>query len=332
MAPALAATYQLLAGDAGAALAYLGDLTWPRALGLCLWYRAAPASPVGAALDAYEALVDAGTAGAPAPRPPHARSDAGDGAPVDARYALLQLHAAQGSWGAEANARATELAHRLARNDSYSADALDAVLPWLMLCLLRAADEGGPVSDDVFAAATLACADTLRLLGEPLWALHALVHLPPQYAEGKEAAIRAALEADFGALCACPGGHAEAERFLCHDRRVPRAWLAAAEAVYARQRSEHERAVRALLTAGSRSAAEAAFVADVVPPCVAARQDERLHELLEAFGGRAERSDFRVVQVRRLIALHANQHRELPCALCCCTRIVAVVRGRHGFC
>ena len=301
--PALAAVYKLLAGDVGAALPHLRatEITWPRALGLCLWYYARPARPVGAALDAYDALVDTGSGAAPAPRPPHARSHAGAGAPVDARYALLQLQALQNGAGAETNARATELMHRIARTDSYTADVLDAVLPWLLLCLLRAVPDGcvaGALSDEVFAAATVACSDTLRGLGEPLWALHALTHLPARYAAGKEAAIRAVLEADFGAICACSGGLADAQRFLCHDLRVPRAWLAAAEAVYARQRGEHERLVRALLAAGARAAAEAAFVADVVPPCVAARQDERLHEVLDAFEGRAERADFKTVQAR----------------------------------
>jgi hypothetical protein len=154
---------------------------------------------------------------------------------VDAQHALLELFVARGD-----AARVAAATKRLSRTDSYSCDALNALLPWLVLSILRAvpslsplavrvegeAEGGGSEVDSVFARATVNCADTLRLLGEPLWAMHVLLHLPRgSEDDATDRAIRCVLEQEWETIRQMPGGLVEAEHFLCEERNMPRAWL-----------------------------------------------------------------------------------------------------------
>ena len=155
----LEATYKLLSGDVAAALPLLAAprLCWQRAFGLCLWYATPPAAGVAHALQTFDDLLvgavdiadeastsapDESVTRAPPPVPQHARASS---YPVlaDAQFALLRLRASaadsvSSQSAASRDVGALEALSQLGCTRSYSPDALDATVPWLMLSLLRA--------------------------------------------------------------------------------------------------------------------------------------------------------------------------------------------------
>jgi hypothetical protein len=238
----LAAIYFLLGGDPKAALQNqtCQRYTWHCALGLCMWYCTAPNSSANKAMKLYNSLTGSC---APPPRPLHARHYSASDPPVDAQYALLELHTA-GKDAAQGR-RVAAIAERLSRTDSFSNDALNALLPWMVLSILRAISTSplaqsvsvaesleGEAScseaaevDAVYAKATVSCADSLRLLGEPLWALYVLLHLPRSHDkdDAKALAIRRVLKQEWMAVQRMTD--VDADRFLCTEWHVPREWL-----------------------------------------------------------------------------------------------------------
>ena len=342
----LEATYRLLAGQAGAALPLLAApaLTWQRALGLCLWYATPPEAPLADALRHYGALhapadraeggnattgsvsaaaasatasVSAGAA--PPPLPAHALANAAAGT-VDAQFALMRLCAAVSDNSAALAARSAaylQVCKQLACTRSYTADALDALLPWLSLCLLRAVsvlpaqtalqqgkdvvqdiDMAGvePITaavvddatsarcDDAFAAATVACADCLALLHEPLWAVYVLLHLPVashSAAAAKADGVRAMLTRNWASIR--DNGSGTAVQFLCEELQVPRAWLSAAAAPLERRDNDVHMLAIALLEAGQVAEGEAVLCEELAPELMNPAGVAALTQLVQQF-------------------------------------------------
>jgi hypothetical protein len=338
ISPPLEAVYKLLSGDVPAAFPQLGSpqLSWQRAFGLCLWFASPPDAAISETLQHFDSLVnnvDGGAAVPPAPLPAHLASASRlPSLPTtDAQYSLIQLCA-----GTLSASHFHGLAIRLANTRSFSQDGLDALIPWLALSLLRAvqalpskvgtptitqspdsmdADNGwalipveatssdaangvGGCSDGVFRAATVACAEGLLLLGEPLWAVHVLLHLPaptPEAAASKAETVRTCLEVHWPAIRR--GGVDHAVHFLCVDSKLPRAWLAAAEAVMARREGDVETLVIALLEADQVEQAERVLFEEVAPSMMTRKQVVRLGHLVRLCGDTPATSQCRTLRV-----------------------------------
>jgi Nuclear protein 96 len=353
----LEATYKLLAGDVRAALPLLAAprLTWQRAFGLTLWYATPPGAPVAGALQHYDDLLVTSSAassssssgggsasdGAPPPPVPHHLPAQRWPAAVDAQYALVRLCAANSDAAASSAVRGAawaEAAEQLACTRSYSRDALDAIMPWMTLSLLRAvgalpaggrchaanaatdtgdadmadgsqqpgnvssgrtSTDAGAQSDAVFTAATLACADSLVLLEEPAWAVYVLLHLPAA-SSGARAAKADAIRSTLARQWPLieQQGIADTVSFLCEKYEVPRAWLAAAEAGTARRDRDAQRLTVALLAAGEQAEAERVLFEEAAPALAAPTGIARLAELTTLFGDALRTNRVATLQVR----------------------------------
>ena len=217
----------LLAGDACAGGTRLAP-DWRRALGLHLWYAAAPGAPLSHALAAYAAAAAAGRAVPPAPlyverraAAPTLLSDASQG-PVDACFLALAAYA-------RAAPPAGATAASLLSAAGHSADPLAAALGWRAGAALAAL---GALPREAEAAAGASAADAaaqVALQGGPQlapWAVWVALCGAPGAAARAHA---------FDLLCrrwpdvaAAPGGPA----FLRRTARVPAAWLDAAAALW----------------------------------------------------------------------------------------------------
>ena len=350
----LEVTYKLLAGNVAFVLPLLRSpqLSWQRAFALCVWFGAPPDASLASVLQQYEQLTrsaadSADGAGAsslhasetaPPPLPAHAACAAAPAPTVDAQYSLLQLAAAQQSGSSDERAQVVMTAYtELACTRSYSGDALDAVLPWMVLCLLRAAgalpsgkqqtDSADTVAPDgevqalpperagagssempaealatcdaVFASVTVACADSLLLMGEPLWAVYVLLHVPvpsAAAAAARAAMVRSVLAAHWPIICEV--GAPIAKQFLCEQWGVPQAWLAAAQVPLARQCDDTQTLVLSLHEAGQDEQAERVLVAEVAPTLMSPASIARLGDLCGLFEASPQTAHMRTLLVR----------------------------------
>lgn len=190
----IAAVYKLLAGDLSAALVLLSSrrLSWQRLFGMCLWFGCGPEQPIRAALhsfntvqqDAHAASDGMASPHVPLPLPAHlvrARTRCNlDSFTADVQFVLLQIASKESLRHGNTE---VPLLRQLVSTSAYSADLLDCLGAWLLLCILLAVGEaptipGQPDSlEEVFAQLTLDCAATLLWLGLPTWSVYVLTHL-----------------------------------------------------------------------------------------------------------------------------------------------------------
>jgi hypothetical protein len=109
------------------------------------------------------------------------------------QYALLHLATEE---PAVLGQQGVPLLQQLLRTRAHSQDPLDALQPWVLLCVLRAvgaapSDAAAPHAlGDAFAQLTVDCASSLLWLGLPSWAVYVLCHLEVRPALHARARLR----------------------------------------------------------------------------------------------------------------------------------------------
>ncbi|KAL4425557.1 hypothetical protein ABPG75_009573 [Micractinium tetrahymenae] len=263
---ALLRVYQLLAGQVDEVTPAM-QLDWRRALGVHLWYGCQPTATVSDALASYTAAVEAGSAPPPLPlylEQQAAAAPSGAAGAFDVAFELLRLHAVASdpeAAGGSPSALAPLLA-RLLRPAGFTPDPLDCAFCWHLLSVLSATGALPEAAAELppAAATRMSFISQLECVGGlSRWAVYAALHIPD--AEERSKVVRELLMAHVDEWCEDD----EAEEFLRQRLRLPGAWLAEAQALWARYCQDDAGRLDQLLAAHDWPAAHT-LLCDVVAP------------------------------------------------------------------
>ncbi|KAL4426686.1 hypothetical protein ABPG77_004742 [Micractinium sp. CCAP 211/92] len=279
---ALRRVYQLLAGQVDQVTPDM-QLDWRRALGVHLWYGCQPTATVSDALASYTTAVEAGAAPPPLPlyvEQHAAAAPAGASGAFDVAFELLRLHAVASdpeTAGGSPAALAPLLA-RLLRPAGFTPDPLDCAFCWHLLSLLTAVGALPEAAAELppAAATRMSFVSQLECVGGlARWAVYAALHIPD--AEERCKVVRELLMAHVDEWC----DEEEEEQFFRQRLRLPGAWLAEAQALWARYCQDDAGRLDQLLAAHDWPAAHTLLCEVVAPRWMLAGNVRRLSDVLQ---------------------------------------------------